>query len=151
MNEGQCSEDIVFIPELLSTAAYCERVLSAGDSNLVLIGAAGYGRKLAVKIVATRLGAKVVSPKLSIGYNLSSFKVELKAVFQKAALENEQVFFLLEDFHLFDVEIIDMVNSLLSSGEVRHSNVAHFITGDYLQLFPFLQTYKMYKDWWFRK
>ncbi|KAI5737300.1 hypothetical protein M8J76_012015 [Diaphorina citri] len=118
VNEGQCPENIVFIPELLSTVAYCERILTATSGSLVFVGSAGYGRKSAVKAVATRFGAKVISPKMSVGYNVNSFKVDLKSVLQKAALENEQVFFLLEDFHLFDVEVIDLINSLLSSGEI---------------------------------
>lgn len=121
VNDGQCTENVVFIPELVSTVAYCERILSASSGSLVFVGSAGFGRKLAVKIVTTRLGAKLMSPKMTVGYNANSFKADLKAVLQKAALENEQVLFLLEDFHLFDVEVIDLINSLLSSGEVSYT------------------------------
>uniref|UniRef100_A0A8D8QIW2 Cytoplasmic dynein 2 heavy chain 1 n=2 Tax=Cacopsylla melanoneura TaxID=428564 RepID=A0A8D8QIW2_9HEMI len=119
VNEGQCSPHIVFIPELLSTVSYCERILSETSAgSLVFVGSAGFGRKLAVKIVAIRLGAKIMSPKMSVGYNVNSFKADLKGVLQVAALDNQQVFLLLEDYHLFDVEVIDLINSLLSSAEI---------------------------------
>ena len=37
---------------------------------------------------------------------------------QIAGVDNEQVFFLLEDHNLIDHNFLDMVNSLLSSGEI---------------------------------
>lgn len=37
---------------------------------------------------------------------------------QLAGVEGEQVYMLLEDYQVTDVAFLDMVNSLLSSGEV---------------------------------
>ena len=51
-------------------------------------------------------------------YGLKQFKTELKAAMQLAGVENEQVFFILEDHNLITTEFLDMINSLLSSGEV---------------------------------
>jgi hypothetical protein len=43
---------------------------------------------------------------------------------QLAGVEGEQVFFLLEDHQVIDSAFLDMVNSLLSSGEVLLFNFA---------------------------
>lgn len=40
---------------------------------------------------------------------------------QAAGVEGEQVYFILEDYQLINPEYLDLVNSLLSSGEVRLS------------------------------
>lgn len=37
---------------------------------------------------------------------------------QAAGVEGEQVYFILEDYQLINPEYLDLVNSLLSSGEV---------------------------------
>ena len=55
---------------------------------------------------------------LGKNYGLKQFKSELKAAMQLAGVENEQVFFILEDHNLISTEFLDMINSLLSSGEV---------------------------------
>ena len=51
-------------------------------------------------------------------YGLKQFKLELKAAMQTAGVEGEQVFLLIEDHNLIDVQFLDLINSLLSSGEV---------------------------------
>lgn len=38
---------------------------------------------------------------------------------QTAGMEGEQVYFVLEDYQILHPEFLDMVNSLLSSGEVN--------------------------------
>jgi hypothetical protein len=43
-------------------------------------------------------------------YGLKQFKTELKAAMQLAGVENEQVFFILEDHNLITTEFLDMIN-----------------------------------------
>ena len=62
--------------------------------------------------------AKLVTLKMGKNYGLKQFKQEVKNAMQIAGVENEQVFFLLEDHNLIDHNFLDMVNSLLSSGEI---------------------------------
>ena len=52
------------------------------------------------------------------GYGVKQFKAELKGAMQLAGVEGEQVFLLLEDHNLALPDYLDMINSLLSSGEV---------------------------------
>ena len=43
-------------------------------------------------------------------YGIKQFKSELKAAMQLAGVENEQVFFILEDHNLITTEFLDMIN-----------------------------------------
>ncbi|PSN45379.1 Cytoplasmic dynein 2 heavy chain 1 [Blattella germanica] len=86
--EGQ-TLDLMIFEEVLNTVAYVDRVLSTPRGSLLLAGRAGVGRKSAVRIII-----------------------------QLAGVEGEQVYLLLEDHQVTDTAFLDMVNSLLSSGEV---------------------------------
>ena len=83
-----------------------------------MCGKSGVGRKSSVSIVAALHQAKLVNLKMGKNYGVKQFKNELKAAMQLAGVENEQVFFMLEDHNLISDQFLDMVNSLLSSGEV---------------------------------
>jgi len=63
--------------------AYCERVLTNPRGCLLLVGRSGIGRNLAVRIVASRHNATVVSPKIRPVFNLNAFKNDLKTVLHK--------------------------------------------------------------------
>ncbi|XP_069679211.1 cytoplasmic dynein 2 heavy chain 1 isoform X2 [Periplaneta americana] len=115
--EGQTLDLMVF-HEVLDTVAYIDRALSAPYGSVLLAGRAGVGRKSAVRIVSALNGAKLLSLKMGKSYSLKNFKNDLKSVMQLAGVEGEQVYLLLEDHQVTDIAFLDMVNSLLSSGEV---------------------------------
>ena len=83
-----------------------------------MCGRSGVGRRNAVSIVSALHHAKLITLKMGKNYGLKQFKQEVKNAMQIAGVENEQVFFLLEDHNLIDHNFLDMVNSLLSSGEI---------------------------------
>ncbi len=110
--------DVVVVDELLWLVAACDRVLSAPGGSLLLAGRAGIGRRSAVGVAAAMHRAKYVELKMSKGFGVKQFRAELKGVMQAAGVEGEQVVLLLEDHNLEDSLFLDMVNSLLSSGEI---------------------------------
>ena len=110
--------DVVLIRELLDLAAKCDHTLSSPGGSLLLAGRSGVGRRTAMSIVSALHQAKVMFPKMGKAYGLKQFKAELKAAMQLAGIESEQVFLLLEDHNLSSHDYLDMINSLLSSGEV---------------------------------
>ncbi|GLH06946.1 Dynein heavy chain, cytoplasmic, partial [Gryllus bimaculatus] len=115
--EGQ-TLDLLILPEVLDLVARVERVLSAPCGSLLLAGRAGVGRKSAVRIASALLGADLVTLKMGRGYSLKHFKNDLKNMMQLAGVEGQQLCLLLEDHQMVDMTFLDMVNSLLSSGEV---------------------------------
>ncbi|XP_068082912.1 cytoplasmic dynein 2 heavy chain 1 [Anabrus simplex] len=115
--EGQALDLLIF-PEVLSTVAFVDRVLSVPRGSLLLAGRAGVGRKSAVRVVSALHGARLMSLKMGKGYSVKNFKTDLKNMMQIAGVEGEQVYLLLEDHQMEDTAFFDMINSLLSSGEV---------------------------------
>ena len=110
--------NIHVIREVLELSSRCDRVLSSPGGSLLLAGRSGVGRRSAVSIISALQQAKMVRLKMGKNFGLKQFKTELKNAMQCAGVEDEQVFLLVEDHNLIDFQFLDMVNSLLSSGEV---------------------------------
>ena len=104
--------------ELLDLCSRCDRVLSMPGGSLLMAGRAGVGRRNAISIVSALHQAKVISFKMGKNFGLKPFKTELKSAMQASGVDNEQVFLLFEDHNMTDDKYLDMINSLLSAGEV---------------------------------
>ena len=83
-----------------------------------MAGRSGVGRRTALSIVSALHQAKLVSLKMGKNYSQKQFKAELKSAMQMAGADGDPVFLTLEDHNLTSPEYLDMINSLLSSGEV---------------------------------
>lgn len=83
-----------------------------------MAGRTGVGRRTAVTLVAHMHQMTLVTPKISRGYTIKNFKNDLKTVMQQTGIEGEQAVLLLEDHHFLESTFLELVNSLLSAGEV---------------------------------
>ncbi|PNI44695.1 DYNC2H1 isoform 3 [Pan troglodytes] len=110
--------DILLFHEVLEYISRIDRVLSFPGGSLLLAGRSGVGRRTITSLVSHMHGAVLFSPKISRGYELKQFKNDLKHVLQLAGIEAQQVVLLLEDYQFVHPTFLEMINSLLSSGEV---------------------------------
>ncbi|XP_010008233.1 PREDICTED: cytoplasmic dynein 2 heavy chain 1-like, partial [Nestor notabilis] len=110
--------DILLFHEVLSYMSKVDRVLSFPGGSLLLAGRSGVGRRTVTSLVSHMHGAVLISPKISRGYELKQFKNDLKYVMELAGIEAKQVVLLLEDYQFVHSTFLEMVNSLLSSGDV---------------------------------
>ncbi|XP_059389924.1 dynein cytoplasmic 2 heavy chain 1 isoform X4 [Carassius carassius] len=110
--------DILLFPEVLDYMCRVDRVLSSPGGSLLLAGRSGVGRRTATCVVSHMHGASLFTPKISRSYSMKHFKSDLKTVMQSAAVDGQQVVLLLEDHQFVHPSFLEMVNSLLSSGEV---------------------------------
>ena len=106
------------IEELLELTAREERVLSRRGGNLVLCGRSGVGRKSATQLVAHMLKLEFHSPNLGRHYGTKEFRRDLKQVLSAAGIEGKECILYLEDHHFEDKEFLELINSLIASGEV---------------------------------
>ncbi|KAI1893942.1 hypothetical protein AGOR_G00128840 [Albula goreensis] len=109
--------DILLFHEVLDYMSRVDRVLSCPGGSLLLAGRSGVGRRTAACVVSHMHGATLFTPKISRGYGLKQFKSDLKTVMQLAGVEGQQVVLLLEDYQFVHPSFLEMVNSLLSSGQ----------------------------------
>uniref|UniRef100_A0A4W6F7X0 Cytoplasmic dynein 2 heavy chain 1 n=1 Tax=Lates calcarifer TaxID=8187 RepID=A0A4W6F7X0_LATCA len=110
--------DLLLFREVCDFVSRVDRVLSRPGGSLLLAGRSGVGRHTATCLVSHMHGYTLFTPKISRGYNLKHFNNDLKTVMQLAGLEGQQVVLLLEDYQFVHPAFLEMVNSLLSSGEV---------------------------------
>ncbi|XP_063807614.1 cytoplasmic dynein 2 heavy chain 1 isoform X2 [Pseudophryne corroboree] len=110
--------DILLFSEVLDYMSRVDRVLSFPGGSLLLAGRSGVGRRTVTSLISHMHGAVFFTPKISRGYELKQFRNDLKQVMQMAGIEGQQVVFLLEDYQFVHPTILEMINSLLSSGEV---------------------------------
>uniref|UniRef100_A0A8C5PP60 Cytoplasmic dynein 2 heavy chain 1 n=1 Tax=Leptobrachium leishanense TaxID=445787 RepID=A0A8C5PP60_9ANUR len=110
--------DILLFHEVLEYMSHVDRVLSVPGGSLLLAGRSGVGRRTVTSLVSHMHGAVLVTPKISRGYELKQFKNDLKQVMQMAGIDGQQVVLLLEDYQFVHPTFLEMINSLLSSGEV---------------------------------
>ncbi|MEQ2260911.1 Cytoplasmic dynein 2 heavy chain 1, partial [Xenotaenia resolanae] len=110
--------DLLLFWEVCDFVSRVDRVLSRPGGSLLLAGRSGAGRHTATCLVSHMHGYTLFTPKISRGYILKHFSTDLKMVMQLAGLEGQQVVLLLEDYQFVHPAFLEMVNSLLSSGEV---------------------------------
>ncbi|XP_069664408.1 cytoplasmic dynein 2 heavy chain 1 isoform X2 [Haliaeetus albicilla] len=110
--------EILLFQEVLSYMSKVDRVLSFPGGSLLLAGRSGVGRRTVTSLVSHMHGAVLITPKISRGYELKQFKNDLKYVMELAGIEAQQVVLLLEDYQFVHSTFLEMINSLLSSGEV---------------------------------
>ncbi|KAM4566457.1 cytoplasmic dynein 2 heavy chain 1 isoform 3-T3 [Odontesthes bonariensis] len=110
--------DLLLFWEVCDFVSRVDRVLSRPGGSLLLAGRSGVGRHTATCLVSHMHGYTLFTPKISRVYTLKHFSNDLKSVMQLAGLDGQQVVLLLEDYQFVHLAFLEMVNSLLSSGEV---------------------------------
>ncbi|KAF5283232.1 hypothetical protein FQA39_LY17379 [Lamprigera yunnana] len=111
--EGDAS-NLPLTTEVVHLTSKLAKALSEPGGSVLVVGKSGVGRKSSIKIISTLLSTTLIAP---VFINWSQFNLDLKMAMQQAALEDKETYLLLED-NIFNGTLIDMVNSLLSSGEI---------------------------------
>ena len=83
-----------------------------------MVGRSGVGRRNAVTIASYMLGYEFFTPSVPREYGPKQFIADVKAVLQTAGIRGEHVVLFVEDFHITNESILEVINSLLSAGEV---------------------------------
>jgi dynein heavy chain 2 len=109
---------IPLIPEVVEWTARVDRALAAPAGHVLLTGRAGVGRLAALKVACYQLKIELVRLHMGRDYSMKNFKADLKAVIAKATVENERVALAVEDHNFVNEDVLEMVNSLIASGEV---------------------------------
>ncbi|CAB3978327.1 cytoplasmic dynein 2 heavy chain 1-like [Paramuricea clavata] len=110
--------EVLIFKEVLENIAIVDRVITKPGGSLLMAGRSGVGRRTAVSLVAHMHSIELFTPKISRGYQLKNFKNDLKTVMQLTGIEGEQAVLLLEDHQFVEPSFLELVNSLLSAGEI---------------------------------
>ena len=111
--------NILLFAEVLDNIARVDRTLSKKSGSLLLVGRSGVGRRTATSLVAHMHGMQFHTLDITNDFGKKGLHTQLKAVLQIAGVENEPCVFYVEDHHIANLsDVLETVNSLLSSGEV---------------------------------
>ncbi|KAL0018230.1 hypothetical protein WJX79_009392, partial [Trebouxia sp. C0005] len=110
---------MVLFGQALERLAQLDRVVSKPGGAALICGQAGVGRKSALALVAYMHHMEVFCPSMPRGYNLQSFRNDLKALMLKTGIEGQPACLFLEDHQMVDPGFLECINSLLSGGEVH--------------------------------
>ena len=105
-------------PQMLRTLAAADRTLARPGGCLLLPGRAGAGRRSMVTLAAAMQHLEVFTPKMHRNYTTKAFMADIKTVAGIAGVDGQELVFLLEDYQLQERTYTELVNSLLSTGEV---------------------------------
>ncbi|ORC91608.1 putative dynein heavy chain [Trypanosoma theileri] len=110
--------NIHIIQESLSWLTRVDRVLSRPFGRLILVGRPGVGKRNSVCLAAYMLRMEVVTLNMVQGYNIKNFRQELRQLMQRVITQNEHLVLLLDEHNIVDERFLEMINSLVSSGEI---------------------------------
>ena len=110
--------NLLMLSETLEQVSRMDRVLSSFGGHLLLVGRSGVGRRNSCVVASYMLGYELHTPLISRDYGSKQFAIDVKAAIQIAGINGEHVVFLLEDFQIVSESLLEVVNSLISSGEV---------------------------------
>lgn len=110
--------NFLIFSEALENIAHVDRVLSSSCGHLLMVGRVGVGRRNAVTISSYMLGFELRTLNISRDYGIKQFNEDVKSVMQAAGVGGQHTVLLVEDFQLVSEYILEVLNSLVSSGEV---------------------------------
>jgi dynein heavy chain 2 len=110
--------DVLMFDEMVDRLVGIDRALSKPGGALLLAGRSGTGRRALVSLCAHMLRLETTSLKITRGYSLKSFKMDIKEAMRKTGVEDEPLVLVLEDHHFVDSTFMEMINSVLSTGDI---------------------------------
>ena len=110
--------DILLFGEMLTRLTALDRTLTQSGGSLLLAGRVGAGRRALVTLVAYLLKMDLITPKITRNYSTKHFKQDLKTVVENTGRDGKPTVLLLEDHHMLEDAFYELVNALLSTGEI---------------------------------
>lgn len=94
--------NLVLFNDALDHLTRVHRVLRIPQGNALLVGVGGSGKQSICRLAAFAAECEVFEITLSRGYNESSFREDLKILYNKLGMENKKMVFLFTDQHVVD-------------------------------------------------
>jgi dynein heavy chain len=117
-NEQNTAMNLVLFDDAVEHATRIHRVIRMDQGNALLVGVGGSGKQSLTRLAAFAAGCEIFEIKLSRGYNESTFRDDLKVLYNKLGIENKKIVFLFGDQHVAEEGFLELINNMLTSGMV---------------------------------
>lgn len=109
---------LVLFDDAIEHCTRCARALRLERGHSLLVGVGGSGRQSLARLAAYASKCEVFCIALSRGYDEAAFRDDLKVLYNQLGIENKQTVFLFTDSHVAEEGFLELVNNMLTSGQV---------------------------------
>ncbi|XP_064612357.1 LOW QUALITY PROTEIN: dynein axonemal heavy chain 10-like [Liolophura sinensis] len=117
-NETNTPMNLVLFDDALEHLTRIHRVIRMDQGHALLVGVGGSGKQSLCKLASYTAQCEVFQITLSRGYSESSFRDDLKILYNKLGMENKKMVFLFTDQHVVEDGFLELINNMLTSGMV---------------------------------
>ncbi|XP_037045747.1 dynein heavy chain 2, axonemal [Bradysia coprophila] len=115
---GHAKVNLVLFMETIEHVTRIARVVSQPRGNMLLIGLGGSGRQSIVKLAAYICDQTTFQIELTKKYKVQEFREDLKTLYTMVGVQNKTVSFIFKDNQVADEVFLEIINNMLSVGEV---------------------------------
>jgi dynein heavy chain 2 len=108
--------NLVLFPDFLRSVAAVSRAITTPGGSMLLVGRPGTGRRSAVCIAAQLFSIRWFEPTVNRQHDLKGFSSDVKRVLAAAGIAGEQCVFYVEDHHVADDAIVEVLESVFIGG-----------------------------------
>lgn len=117
---GMVKMDLVLFKEAIEHITRIIRVISQPKGNMLLIGIGGSGRQSLTRLAAYICDFYVFQIEVTKKYKTVDFREDLKKLYQMIGVENKPTVFIFNDTQVAEENFMEIVNNMLSVGEVAN-------------------------------
>lgn len=110
--------NLVFFRAAIEHISRVARICRLDKGNAMLVGVGGSGKQSCTRLATAMSEYKCFSIELKKGYDIVSFRDDIKTLFEMTGVEGKSVTFLLVDTQIVEESMLEDVNNVLNSGEV---------------------------------
>jgi len=120
LEPGVQAMDLVLFGDAVGNVCRIKRVLGMPRGHAMLVGVGGSGRQSLSRVAAFIAGYKIFQIEVVRGYRSELFREDLKKLYEKAGVNNEDTVFIFNDTQVIEPSFLEDVNAMLTSGEVTN-------------------------------
>ncbi|KAF7401616.1 hypothetical protein HZH68_007436 [Vespula germanica] len=112
--------DLILFHDAVEHICRIVRVISQPRGNMLLVGIGGSGRQSVSRIAAYMCELTTFQIAVTKQYRVMEFREDLKKLYSMAGVENKPTSFLFNDTQVAEEQFLEIVNNMLSTGEVAN-------------------------------
>ncbi|CAL7938030.1 unnamed protein product [Xylocopa violacea] len=117
---GVVRMDLILFRDAVEHICRIFRVISQPRGNMLLIGIGGSGRQSLSRIASYMCELSTFQISVTKHYKLAEFREDLKTLYGKTGVDNKPTAFIFNDTQVIEEQFLEIVNSILSTGEVAN-------------------------------
>ncbi|EDV92648.1 GH18884 [Drosophila grimshawi] len=116
--ERKVKMTLVLFEDCLEHLTRVHRTLRMNRGHVLLIGVGGCGKKCVTRLASFAAECDVFEITISRGYNETSFREDLKALYNIAGVRRKKVVFLFTTAQIAEESFLELINNILTVGQV---------------------------------